>query len=162
MLQPMKPTQLNYLKMKKILTCIISLLLLNRVTAQQATPISASMNKVKLDFILDAGGRPEYKVDYAEKPLINTSRLGIKLANDVSLDSNFMVINTERKYADEQWKPVWGEVSTIRNHYEQVTIHLKQKNSLGRLMNIVFRVFEDGVGFRYEFPVQPNLKYFIV
>ena len=162
MLQPMKSTPLNYPKMKKILTCIISLLLLNHVTAQQATPISASMNKVKLDFILDAGGRPEYKVDYAEKPLINTSRMGIKLANDISLDSNFMVINTERKSVDEQWKPVWGEVSTIRNHYEQVTIHLKQKNNMSRLMDIVFRVFEDGVGFRYEFPIQPNLKYFIV
>ena len=77
MLQPMKLTPLNYPKMKKILTCIISLLLLNHVMAQQATPISASMNKVKLDFMLDAGGRPEYKVDYAGKPLINTSRMGI-------------------------------------------------------------------------------------
>ncbi|MGH7237615.1 MAG: glycoside hydrolase family 97 catalytic domain-containing protein, partial [Candidatus Saccharimonadales bacterium] len=60
------------------------------------------------------------------------------------------------------WAPVWGEVSHIRNHYEQVTIHLKQQNPPGRLMDIVFRVFADGVAFRYEFPYQHNLKYFIV
>lgn len=162
MLQPAKLTQFKLLKMKNILTCIISLLLLNRVTAQQGTAISASMNKVKLDFILDAGGRPEYRIQYGNKPLINASRMGIKLANDISLDSNFMVINTERKSVDENWKPVWGEVSTIRNHYEQLIVHLKQKNNMHRLMDIVFRVFADGVGFRYEFPDQPNLKYFIV
>ncbi|WP_431214489.1 glycoside hydrolase family 97 N-terminal domain-containing protein [Puia sp. P3] len=60
---------------------------------------------------------------------------------------------------DESWKPVWGEVATIRNRYEELTVHLRKED---RLLDIIFRVFEDGVGFRYVFPVQPELKYFVV
>ncbi|MGE5521330.1 MAG: glycoside hydrolase family 97 protein, partial [Candidatus Dadabacteria bacterium] len=78
------------------------------------------------------------------------------------LQQDFEIINSDSKLVDETWRPVWGEVNQVRNHYEQFTIHLKQRRSLGILMNIVFRVFEDGVGFRYEFPLQPNLKFFVI
>ena len=149
-------------KMKKILAFIICLFMFNHLIAQQAQSITASMNKVRLQFTMDADGRPTYAVYYGEKPVIKPSHLGIKILNDPGLDANFIVTGTERKSVDEQWKPVWGEVSVIRNHYEQVTVHLKQPNKTGKMLDIVFRVFEDGVGFRYEFPKQPNLKYFIV
>jgi hypothetical protein len=148
--------------MKKIFACIFSLLVVNHLTAQQAKTFTASMNKVTLQFMLDAGGRPGYTVYYDQKQIIKPSRLGIKILNDTGLDSNFAITGTETKSVDEQWKPVWGEVSTIRNHYNQLTIHLKQQNWPNRLLDMVFRVFSDGVGFRYEFPKQPSLKYFIV
>ena len=70
-------------------------------------------------------------------------------------------LGSEKRPVDETWKPVWGQVSEIRNHYEEVTVHLKQQ-STNRLLDIIFRVFADGVGFRYEFPKQPGIKYFIV
>jgi hypothetical protein len=148
--------------MKKIFTCIPGLFLALQLSAQQVLPITMGMNKVKMEFMLDAGGRPMYSVSYDQEAVIKPSRLGIKILNETGLDSDFMVIGTEKKSIDEQWKPVWGEVSTIRDHYEQVTIHLKQQSGPKRLLDIVFRVFADGVGFRYEFPKQPNLNYFIV
>ena len=148
--------------MRKIFICLISLFIFGGAKAQGIGPISASMNKVKLNFVLDAEGRPVYSVYFEDKPIINTSRLGIKLADDSAFDKHFEITGSEKTMVDDYWEPVWGEVNKIRNHYQQVTIHLRQKDSPKRLLNIVFRVFEDGVGFRYEFPDQPNLKYFIV
>jgi hypothetical protein len=148
--------------MKKIFTLIMCLAVLHTAMAQDNKVIKVSLNKVRLEFMLDAAGKPIYSVYYNEKPVIKPSAMGFALANDSALDKQFELTGSEQTAFDETWKPVLGEVSSIRNHYQQVTIHLKQKNSTGRLMNIIFRVFEDGVGFRYEFPNQPNLKYFIV
>jgi len=148
--------------MKRIFVCLFSLVILGAVKAQDKPVINASMNKVKLNFMLDADGKPAYSVFYGDKPVINNSYLGIKLVNDNSFDKDFVLIGSEKNNVDESWQPVWGEVKNIRNHYEQVVVHLKQKTAPGRLMNIIFRIFEDGVGFRYQFPKQPNLKYFIV
>lgn len=148
--------------MKKVFISLLSLLLFTNMQAQQNKVISAGMNKVKLDFMLDEEGRPQYAVSYGEKGVIKKSALGIALANDNAFDKNFELTGTEKKSVDETWKPVWGEVSQIRNHYQQLTVHLKQMNMPRRLLDIVFRIFEDGVGFRYEFPKQPDLKYFIV
>ena len=120
------------------------------------------MNKVKLEFSLNQNGVPQYEVFFGEKPVIMPSRLGFKLDNSIILDSNFQLIKTDSLTVDETWKPVWGEVSHIRNHYKQLTFQLQQKNTLNLLLNIVFKVFEDGVAFRYEFPKQLSLKYFIV
>lgn len=136
--------------------------MLHAAKAQDNKLIKASMNKVRLEFMLDAEGKPLYSVYYGEKPVIKPSALGFTLANDSAFDKHFELIGSEQTSVDDTWKPVWGEVSSIRNHYQQVTIHLKQKGNPGRLMNIIFRVFEDGVGFRYEFPKQANLKYFVV
>lgn len=128
----------------------------------QEKPVSISMNKVSLAFSLDESGIPRYAVSYNGKPVIKPSRLGFTLQNNVAADSNFQIQKTDSLAVDETWKPVWGEVSRIRNHYKQITFHLKQKSAPNLLLNIVFRVFEDGVGFRYEFPLQPNLKFFVV
>jgi len=148
--------------MKKVFICLLSLLMLAKVKAQESRSLSASMNKVHLEFTLDNEGRPEYSVEYGGKVIIKSSAMGFTLANDSAFYKHFVMLSSEASSSDETWKPVWGEVSTIRDHYNQLTVHLKQKNSPYRLMNIVFRVFGDGVGFRYEFPRQPNLKYFIV
>ncbi|MDB5090841.1 MAG: hypothetical protein JWR09_4835, partial [Mucilaginibacter sp.] len=148
--------------MKKIFICLFSLIIIHGAIAQENKVIEASMNKVRLQFMLDADGRPVYSVNYGQFQVIKPSHLGIKLLNDSNFDDHFELNGTERKRVDETWSPVWGEVSKIRNHYEQVTVHLKQQGGQKRLLDIIFRVFEDGVGFRYDFPQQPNLKYFIV
>jgi len=147
--------------MKKIFVCLLGFIALG-TAAQNNKAVNASMNKVRLEFTLDGDGRPVYSVTYGQTPVIKPSHLGIKLLNDSNFDDHFELAGADRKSVDETWNPVWGEVSHIRNHYDQVTVHLKQQAGQKRLLDIVFRVFEDGVGFRYEFPQQPNLKYFIV
>jgi hypothetical protein len=148
--------------MNKKIIFLISLFLAKGVFAQNNSSSTAAMGKVKVSFLMEEGGRPAYEVYYNNKPVIQKSRLGIALTDAEGLDKDFVVAGTDKKQVDETWKPVWGEVSQIRNHYEQLTVHLKQSRQQGRLLDIVFRVFADGVGFRYEFPKQPGLNYFVV
>jgi len=149
--------------MKQLWLCLAVILSVHQASTAQEKPVaSAEMKKVHLDVMLDNAGRPFYAVEFEHKPVINKSALGFMLKDSVELYQNFEVLHTEKKEVDEQWKPVWGEVSHIRNHYQQLTVHLKQKASPCLLLDLVFRVFEDGVGFRYEFPQQPGLNYFII
>jgi len=144
--------------LKKLSIFLLGIVLLKPLIAQD---ITASMNKVKVTFMLTDNGIPEYSVTYGDKVVIEPSTLGFKLTDDKPLDANFELIGKDVASHDNTWKPVWGETSKIRDHYNEVKIHLRQKNT-GRLLDIVFRVFEDGVGFRYEFPKQSKLKYFII
>ena len=130
--------------LKKGIIILLSLVLIKPVVAQDVTAV---MNKVKLSFLLNEEGVPEYAVSYSDKAVIKTSDLGFKLTDAKPLDANFELIGSEKQDHDDTWKPVWGEVSGIRNHYQQLTVNLRQKNSIS-LLDIVFRVFEDGVGFR--------------
>jgi glucan 1,4-alpha-glucosidase len=147
---------------KKSLLILSFLIAVFIADAQEAKVITESMGNIKLSFMLDENGRPQYSVYYKQKPVINPSQLGFILENKKSFNSNFVLLSSDKKTADETWKPVWGEVSSIRNHYSQFIFHLQEKNAPKRLLDIVFKVFEDGVGFRYEFPGQPDLKYFII
>lgn len=126
-----------------------------------AQDFSTQMNKVKLNFQLDGKGTPVYSVYFNDKTVIKSSALGIAIAETGEMKEGFTLTGADTLSFDETWKPVWGELSSIRNHYKQVTFHLKQ-GSTDRLMDITFRVFEDGVGFRYGFPKQPKLKYFVI
>lgn len=148
--------------MKKIFAWLFVLSWISNADAQQQKSISINKNKIKLEFMLDAAGRPEYTVFYAGKPVIKPSKLGLALASDSTFYKDFIWTGTDQTKVDETWSPVLGEVSKIRNNYEQVTVRLQQQSGSKKLLNIVFRVFEDGVGFRYEFPEQPGLDYFIV
>ena len=130
--------------------------------AQDVNVITESLGNIKLSFMLDEKGSPHYAVTYKQKAVINPSQLGFILENKKSFNSDFTILGTERKTVDETWKPVWGEVANIHDHYNQLTIQLQEKAALKRLLTIVFKVYEDGVGFRYEFPRQENLKYFVV
>lgn len=148
---------------KKAFLCLVSICVfcLSALT-QEEKPATASMNKIKLDFSLNQNGIPSYAVYFGGKPVILPSRLGFKLNDTLLLDNNFKVIKIDSVVSNETWKPVWGEVSSIRNHFSKLTVHLQQKSVPNLALDIVFKVFEDGVGFRYEFPVQPNLTNFIV
>lgn len=128
----------------------------------QDNAFSIVNSKVKLEFKLDAAGIPLYSVFFDGKEIVRPSRLGFRLNNGTRLDSNFSILKTASGSTDETWKPVWGEVSNIRNKYNQLTVQLKQKNAPGIFLNIIFKVYEEGVGFRYEFPVQPDLGFFII
>ncbi|WP_298740392.1 glycoside hydrolase family 97 protein [uncultured Chitinophaga sp.] len=131
-------------------------------SAQEQAPLQVDRDNIRLSFSLDGEGSPRYAVLYKGHQLIAPSRQGFVLAEDSLFYKGFTITGTERKSVNETWEPVWGEERNIRNSYEQLTVHLKQQNAPGRLLDIVFRVFADGVGFRYEFPQQSGLKYFVV
>ena len=102
---------------------------------------------------------PSYVVRRFGKEVIRPSRLGFELINCNSLDANFKVVATERDAHDEVWTQPWGEKKDIRCHYNELRVVLQQQDKQARQLAIVFRVFDDGVGFRYEFPEQPHLEY---
>jgi len=130
------------------------------VNAQQTQTLE--MGKIKLSFTINPEGVPLYEASFNGKPVILPSRLGFKLNTDSLFYTSFALTGTKRRAFDETWQPVWGETKNIRSHGEELTIELKSKHAAGCLLTIIFRVFEDGVAFRYIFPQQPNLKYFIV
>ncbi|GAB3297834.1 glycoside hydrolase family 97 protein [Hymenobacter tenuis] len=148
--------------MKTNLLSLLLLLLGFGAAAQPTAPLLARLDKVSLTFALDARGQPTYAVHFAQRPVITPSRLGLALADGAGFEGPLLVTGSEVKQVDTTWQPVWGEVKDIRNLYQQLTVHLRQAAAPGRLLDVVFRVFADGVGFRYEFPRQPNLTYFVV
>ncbi len=145
-----------------IFLLLFSFFITNSVSSQPWQAISVSLGNVSMSFKLNEKGMPFYEMNYRGKPVIKPSKMGFILKDIGALDSNFEIIKTDTSSFDETWQPTWGEVKNIRNHYKQLTIQLKQTSAPGISLNIIFRVFEDGIGFRYEFPGQLNLKYFIV
>jgi hypothetical protein len=138
------------------------LLLMFAGAAGWAQKVLSPGGKFKLDFSLAADGTPVYQLFYKGKELIRPSRLGLELRNDsFMLTSGFVIRDSVRRSVDDSWSPVWGEVRTIANHYNELAMTLDQPRSK-RQMVIRFRVFDDGIGFRYEFPTQPNLVYFVI
>ncbi|WP_192820605.1 glycoside hydrolase family 97 protein [Rufibacter sp. LB8] len=132
------------------------------VTASSAQELSSPNGNLKLQFALQANGEPTYSLTYKGKTIIMPSRLGFELKNDKqSLLSGFEVAGSQVSAFDETWEPVWGEVKSIRNHYKELAVTLNQKES-DRQMVIRFRLYNDGLGFRYEFPTQKNLTYFVI
>ncbi len=118
-------------------------------------------NKIAVNFKLTGSGQPSYSVNYNNKPVILESALGIKLKDKPALDSNFTIETSKTASFNESWKPVLGEQSIILNHYNELIVSLIQKETNVK-MNIIFRVFDEGVAFRYDFPKQKDLNYFII
>ena len=143
--------------MRKIIF-LMSIFAVHFVMAQQQTSPDGN---VILSFSLKNDGTPSYKVSYKNKPVINESTLGFTLKKADPLTNNFKVVDTKKSTFKETWKPVWGEESEILNHYNELLVSLEQNNT-NRKMNIRFRVYNEGVGFRYEFPSQKELTYFVV
>ncbi|RGX85385.1 glycoside hydrolase family 97 protein [Bacteroides intestinalis] len=129
--------------------------------AMMAESITSPNGNLHLDFTVNAQGEPVYQLIYKGKAVVKPSKLGLELKDDPGLMSNFTLTGTETSTFDETWKPVWGEVAQIRNHYNELVVTLEQK-AQNRNMIIRFRLYNDGLGFRYEFPLQKNLNYFIV
>ena len=148
------------LKMKQLL--IITCLWLSFTAVAVAQKVASPNGEVQMQFELLEDGTPAYSLFYKDQPVIETSKLGLILKNDEhNLINNFEVIEREESEFEETWEPVWGEESEILNKYNELAVVLNQKPT-DRQMVIRFRVFNDGLGFRYEFPQQQNLGHFIV
>ncbi|SFE56352.1 glycoside hydrolase family 97 protein [Flavobacterium xueshanense] len=146
--------------MKQFLfTAFVWLAFFNPAKSQQ---LKSPNGKFVMEFTLLNDGTPSYSLDYKSKAVVKPSKLGLELKNDKkSLLNDFTVIDTKTATFDESWKPVWGEVARIRNHYNELAVTLNQKET-DRQIVIRFRLFDDGLGFRYEFPSQKNLTYFVI
>ena len=141
-----------------MLMCLVCLGLAGRVYASEVTSPSG---EVKLTFTL-RDSKPYYSVSFRGKPVIKPSRLGYELHNAESLLEGFTQTGEKTSTFDETWTPVWGENKTIRNHYKELLVNLIQEKT-GRVMNLRFRVYDEGVGLRYEFPQEGSkLNYFVV
>jgi hypothetical protein len=127
----------------------------------QAQRISSPSSKITLNFTLTAKGQPSYAVAYKNKAVVLESAMGIKLKEKPALDVNFEIIGSKTAAFNESWEPVLGEQSAIVNHYNELTVSLIQKETNVKV-NIIFRVFDEGVAFRYDFPKQAALNYFII
>ena len=154
-------------KMKKIQLFFIALMLPMIVAAQT---IKSPDGKVNLTFSLTGNGVPTYSMTYKNKAVIKPSHLGLELAknkhaskgiHETDLMDGFTIADTKTSTFDETWKPVWGETSTIRNNYNEMAVTLNQASS-NRNIIIRFRVYDYGMGLRYEFPQQKDLNYFII
>lgn len=165
--------------MKKLLFLTGVALFANLVSAQQ---LKSPDEQLILNFSIETDGTPVYELSYKAKPVITKSRLGFSLkpengaqsfddfsvsqlgsesTPDISLYTGFKLVDAVYAQTDETWQPVWGEEKEIRNHYREMLVSLLQEES-GRKMNVRFRLFNDGLGFRYEFPQQDKLVYFVI
>lgn len=161
---------------------ILSLIALALLPLQAQQLISPN-GKFVMNFSLDASGRPTYDLTFKGKTVVKPSKLGLELkqedpnnstdfgvmvnkpSEEVTRKADFMtgfsIVSTRTSTFDETWKPVWGEESSIRNHYNELEVTLNQPKN-DRFIVLRFRLFDDGLGFRYEFPEQKNLTYFVV
>ncbi|NQU33665.1 MAG: glycoside hydrolase family 97 N-terminal domain-containing protein, partial [Bacteroidetes bacterium] len=120
--------------------------------------ITSPDNSIELEFMLSEAGRVAYIVNYKEQKVIDTSYLGFSFIDAMPLDHNFKILKTNQVTVDYTWELPWGEQVEVRNHYNELMVNLQETDAPNRLMNITFRVFDDGIGFRYDFPLQQNLS----
>lgn len=148
--------------MKKLtfkLACFFLSLLVSSVA--MAESITSPNGLLKLNVSVNEKGEPVYELSYKGKEVIKPSKLGLELKDDPGLMDGFTLSDAKTSSFDETWEPVWGEVKQIRNNYNELAITLDQK-AQDRKMVIHFRLYNDGLGFRYEFPQQKNLNYFVI
>jgi glucan 1,4-alpha-glucosidase len=144
---------------KYFLTIFLIVSIFRGLTAQE---LKSPGGKFTMRFSLLTDGTPTYSLTYNGKAVIKESKLGLELKNDKkNLLNDFTIVDTKKSSFNETWQPVWGEVKTIRNQYNELAVTLNQKET-DRQILLRFRLFDDGLGFRYEFPTQKNLSYFVI
>lgn len=141
---------------------ILLLLMLTCYFSTSAQTIHSPNGKLSLTFELTSNGEPTYNLLFANKPVIQTSKLGIEIKDTPAFMNGFSIVKIDSSLVDNSWNPVWGEVKTIRNHYRELAVTLQQSAANNRQLVLRFRLFDDGLGFRYEFPKQDALSYFVV
>ena len=139
----------------------ITITLLLFVSLLKAQSISSPSKAIQVTFQLTNDGKPCYAIQYKNQEVILPSTLGLELKDLPALDQGFILQNATEQAVDEPWEPVLGEYAVIQNKYNQLTLNLLQK-ATGRLLNIVFKVYDEGVAFRYEFPKQAALNHFVI
>ena len=142
-----------------VLAALTSLALAMPAAAQTAQPVRAASpdGTITVELTIDGDGRAAYAISRRGKPILAPSRLGFLFTDAAKIDRRLEVTGQEVRDFDETWQQPWGEWSSIRNHYRELKVHLRETTALARVFTVTFRIYDDGVGFRYEFPQQPNL-----
>ncbi len=147
---------MKLVKFSLIVVCVLAISCSKKEENQ--TILSSPDSTIKVEFSLNLNGDPIYQVLYKNEEVIKTSTLGFDLKDAPSLKGNFEILNTETNSFNETWEMPWGEQIEVVNNYNELKIELQETSELKRKLNIVFKVYNDGVGFRYEFPEQENLS----
>ncbi|WP_251047146.1 glycoside hydrolase family 97 protein [Hymenobacter sp. ISL-91] len=155
------PTSLISRRFGRGLFLLLTFLWTTATLARAEEQLQSPDKQLTLLVNLGADGTPTYSLTYKGRAVLKPGQLGLELKGTPSLTSGFTQTSAVRKAIDESWNPVWGEVKTIRNHYNELALTLTQP-ATKRTMLVRFRLFNDGLGFRYEFPRQPELGYFVV
>ncbi len=150
---------MNLIHFRKLLLTVCAFALAVMLHAQVITSPDGNLT---LSFSLQNNGVPTYELSYKQKQVIKSSRLGLEAKDVPSFMDGFTLAKSEQNTVDNSWNPVWGEQKTIRNHYNELLVTLAQQSQNNRFIRIRFRLFNDGLGFRYEFPKQKELSYFII
>lgn len=147
---------------RRLLPVLFCILISFFASAGNIFTVSSPDGNQQLTVTLQSSGVLQYQLMYKGKTVIAPSRLGMKFSTPELLLTEFDLKAADSTEVDDTWKPVWGEVSSIRNHYRQLLLMLEDKHGTGTRIGITFRVFNDGIGFRYSFPQQEKLNHFVV
>lgn len=153
--------KIDLLKMT-ILFTFLFLATFNSIHSQSNIEIKSPNEKIKVEFSLLLSSQPFYKVVYDSIIIIDNSALGFVFKDQPIMLDNFKVTNTNRKYFLGKWETIWGTQDSILDEYNELIISLEEKDDLARKMNIIFKVYDDGIGFRYEFPDQLNMNDIVI
>lgn len=145
--------------MKKLILCVM--ICLFGVGFSLAQTLTSPDGNLVMDFYLSADKTPVYSLKYKGKDVIKESRMGFQIRPSFDFSKNFRIVETKEDASDTTWNPVWGQNSVIRDNHKELFVALEQEGT-GWLLNIRFRLFDDGLGFRYEFPVQKELRHFTI
>ncbi|MGB5378934.1 glycoside hydrolase family 97 protein [Muriicola sp.] len=150
---------ISFLKKYASLLCLtVFVFSLFSCSMQTESLLSSPNEQIRVKFSLTEAGTPQYEVFYKEKPVILSSSMGFEFKDQPPLNKGFRITEMNNRQEDETWAMPWGEQDSVRNHFNELKIQLEETGAPNRKLNIVFRVFDDGIGFRYEFPEQPNLN----
>lgn len=145
--------------MKKLILCVM--ICLFGVGFSLAQTLTSPDGNLVMDFHLSADKTPVYSLEYKGKDVIKESKMGFQIRPSFDFSKNFRIVETKEDASDTTWNPVWGQNSVIRDNHKELFVALEQEGT-GWLLNIRFRLFDDGLGFRYEFPVQKELRHFTI
>lgn len=148
--------------MTKLRKLFLTLFITACSTFLYAQVLTSPNGDFSLKFELTNIGTPSYQLSFKQKPVIKPSALGLETIDIPSFTEGFTITKTEKNSVNDTWDPIMGEQKTIRNNYNELLVTLAQKAQKDRFIRIRFRLFNDGLGFRYEFPKQDNLKYFVI
>jgi len=147
---------------KRLLVGFVAVIFFQWVHADQFITINSPDGTIQLGLKSRDNGDLIYRLLFKDKKVIEPSSFGFRLKSPEFSLVKFDIVKIDSSVVDETWKPVWGEQSSIRNHYRQLVLQLKDKTGSGILLTIIFRVFNDGIGFRYQFPKQDKLNHFVI
>ncbi|WP_309753251.1 glycoside hydrolase family 97 protein [Novosphingobium sp.] len=145
--------------LSRIAAVFAALLIALPAAAQVPVRASSPDGLVVVEVGLDGDGRAAYAVSRKGKPIITPSRLGFLFTDVAKIDRSLAITGQETRDFDQTWQQPWGEWSKIRNHYRELKIQFKETKGLGRVFTVTFRIYDDGVGFRYDFPDQLNMHH---